>query len=614
MRWALAAGLALSAGAGASAFYIPSLSAATFRAGDAVPLFVNRAFSEHVPLPFAYYDLPFVCRPQTIRRPWLNLGEVLRGDRIASSDYRLVAGRNSTCEVLCTATLAAAASREARQLVEQDYLVEWIVDKLPAATVYTAPGGLSYKPGFRIGSFDAGADRAYLNNHVSLHVLYERHGDGQRIVGVEAYPHSVAGGAAACADLARADKLAVGEGEVRVTYTYSVSWIEEPAVTWRHRWDRYLRTDNAPVHWYAIFNSAIIVLLLSGVLAVILRRMLSGDAELDEEALGEIEETSGWKLLHGDVFRPPELGGLLAPLLGTTVQVMYTAAATVALGTTGVLSPSHRGGLLTTGLVLFMLTGCVAGYYSGHLYRTWGGGNWFKNAAMTAVVAPVAALATELTLNVFLWFRASSAAMPFGTIVLMVVLWLAVELPLTLLGGWVGFRRRPYSEPMRTNPIPRPVPPQPRYLRPVASVLAAGALPFGVVFVELFYVLKSIWQDAFYYQYGFMVITGLLLALAVCETTVVMVWLALNAGQHRWWWRSFVYGASSAAYIFAYSVFFYATRLRAGMPGTAGFVPTLTFFVHTLLITAAYALCTGSMGFFAAYFFVRRIYGTAKLS
>ncbi|KAJ2780404.1 hypothetical protein H4R18_003485 [Coemansia javaensis] len=611
-----AAAAALWAWPAAWAAVFPSLGAAEFKVGDAVPLYVNRAFSEHVPLPFAYYDLPFVCRPQTVQRPWLNIGEVLRGDRIASSEYRLEMGRNSSCQVLCTKTLDAAAGREAKRFAEQDYRVEWLVDGLPSATVYRRAGGKSYEPGFRIGDYDQAADRAFLNNHVDLHVLYERRGAGRRIVGFEAYPRSLAGGAAACAEPERAARLAVGAGRgaQAVTYTYSVRWIEDGGVTWARRWERYLPAGNAPVHWYAIFNAAVIIVLLSAVVAVILMRMLSRDLALDEEALEALEETSGWKLLHGDVFRAPRAGGLLAPLLGTTVQVLYTAIATVALGTAGALSPSHRGGLLTAGIALFMVTGCVAGYYSGHLYRTWGGGNWFKNALMTAVVVPAPAMAAELVLNVFLWYRASSAAMPFSTILLLAVLWAAVELPLTVAGAWVGFRRRPYSEPVRTNAIPRPVPPQPRYLRGAAGVLLAGALPFAVAFVELHFVFRSIWQDAFYYQYGFAVLAGLLLALAVCETTVIMVWLSLNAGQHRWWWRSFAYGASSAVYIFGYSLLFYATRLRGGMPGAAGLVPTLTFFVHSLLIAAAYALCTGSMGFFAAYFFIRRIYSMNKLS
>ncbi|KAJ2162085.1 hypothetical protein GGF46_000960 [Coemansia sp. RSA 552] len=461
---------------------------------------------------------------------------------------------------------------------------------------------------------------AYLNNHFSLHILYQpTQSGGYRIVGFEVYPRSIDNGSGECPDLQNpsAERLLLVAGaERQVTYSYSVRWIEDQ-VAWGHRWDRYLATPDSQVHWYAIFNSAIIILLLSGVVAVILMRMLNRDIYMvgDEEAFrDDIEETSGWKLLHGDVFRAPKFGGLLAPLLGTTVQVMYTFIATIAIGTLGILSPSYRGGLLTTGIVMFMIMGTAAGYYSCHLYRTWGGTNWFKNALMTATLVPLALVAVELTLNMFLWYRSSSAAMPFSTIVLMIALWLLVELPLTLAGGWFGFKRPPYSEPLRTNAIPRAIPPQPRYLHPILGVLLAGALPFSVIFIELFFVLKSIWQDSFYYEYGFTVLVGLILSLTVCETTIIMVWLSLNSGYHRWWWRSFVYGASSAIYIFAYSIFFYVTRLRAGMPGVAGFVPTLTFFVHSLLISAAYALCTGSMGFFAAYFFVRRIYSMVKLS
>ncbi|KAJ2557074.1 hypothetical protein EV175_001573 [Coemansia sp. RSA 1933] len=611
----------------ASGFYIPSMGPRTFSPGERVELNVNRAFSEHVPLPFAYYDLPFVCKPTMVHRPWLNIGEVLRGDRIASSDYELLMGVNSSCKVLCTTQLTEDANVDAGNFVAQDYLVEWIVDKLPGATVryrHGTDGGpkeKTYETGFRIGDYDRTSGRAYLNNHVAMTVLYERSGSGLRVVGFEVRPQSIDNSAGECPTLdssfAESQRLVVGEHKpLTVTYSYSVSWVEEPTVRWSRRWDRYLATQNAQVHWYSIFNSAIIIVLLSGVVAVILMRMLNRDvAVLEEEFRDELEETSGWKLLHGDVFRAPAAGGLLAPLLGTTVQVMYTFMVTIALGILGILSPSYRGGLLTTGIVVFLLMGCAAGYYSGHLYRTWGGSNWFKNALVTATLVPVALLSVELVLNVFLWYRVSSAAMPLSTIVLLFVLWLLVELPLTLLGGWLGFRRPPYSEPVRTNAIPRPIPPQPTVLRPVPSTLLAGALPFAVIFIELFYVLKSIWQDAFYYEYGFAIIVGLILALTVCETTVIMVWLSLNAGHHRWWWRAFAYGASSAVYLFAYSLVFYFTRLRAGMPTVAGgFVPALSFLVHSLLISAAYALCTGSMGFFAAYFFVRRIYRMVKLS
>ncbi|KAJ2724579.1 hypothetical protein GGI07_001832 [Coemansia sp. Benny D115] len=593
----------------------------TFHTGDKVPLYVNRVFSEHVPLPFAYYDLSFVCRPETFDRPWLNIGEVLRGDRIASSEYNLYMGTDKQCQRLCTRELGKTEVKDAKELVQQEYLVEWIADKLPGATVFgrrDKVGGATnkeYQTGFALGTFDQG--EAYLNNHVDMNILYESVDNaGRRIVGFEVYPRSIKSNNLGCDSI---EKLQLDDGLRKVTYTYSVKWIEDNTVSWSHRWDRYLVAQQAQVHWYAIFNSAVITVLLTCVVAAILMRMLNRDitastGRSDEEMRDDLEETSGWKLLHGDVFRAPALGGLLAPLLGTTVQVLYTVVATVALGTLGILSPSYRGGLLTTGIALFLMFGGVCGYYSGHLYRTWGGTNWMRNAVMSAALVPGALMGVELLLNLFLWWRASSAAMPFSTVLLLFVLWLFVQLPLTLLGGWFGFRRQPYSEPARTNAIPRPTPPQPAYLRSLPSVLLAGALPFSVVFIELFFVLKALWQGSFYYEYGFAVLVGLLLSLAVCETTIIMVWLSLNAGHHRWWWRAFVYGASSSVYFFAYSVFFYVTRLRGGMPESAGFVPALTFFTHSLLISAAYALCTGSMGFFAAYFFVRRIYGMVKLS
>ena len=47
----------------------------------------------------------------------------------------------------------------------------------------------------------------------------------------------------------------------------------------------------------------------------------------------------------------------------------------------GMLSPSSRGSLMTTALSLYCLMGCVAGYYSGRLYKTIKGVQW-KRAAL----------------------------------------------------------------------------------------------------------------------------------------------------------------------------------------------------------------------------------------
>ncbi len=45
-----------------------------------------------------YYDLPF-CQPVSPDKESENLGEVLAGDRIESSDYELIMGKNEYCKV-----------------------------------------------------------------------------------------------------------------------------------------------------------------------------------------------------------------------------------------------------------------------------------------------------------------------------------------------------------------------------------------------------------------------------------------------------------------------------------------------------------------------------------
>lgn len=82
------------------------------------------------------------------------------------------------------------------------------------------------------------------------------------------------------------------------------------------------------IHWFSIFNSFMMVIFLTGLVAMILVRTLRNDYakytrdDDDIESLErDINEESGWKLVHGDVFRPPANLSLLAALLGTGVQL-----------------------------------------------------------------------------------------------------------------------------------------------------------------------------------------------------------------------------------------------------------------------------------------------------
>lgn len=110
----------------------------------------------------------------------------------------------------------------------------------------------------------------------------------------------------------------------KITFTYDVIW-QHSNTPWSQRWDAYLKNakDNPIIHWFSIVNSLVVVLLLSGIVAMILLRVLYRDIAKYNELLvdeEEVEET-GWKLLHGDVFRKPVHSTVLAALAGSGVQV-----------------------------------------------------------------------------------------------------------------------------------------------------------------------------------------------------------------------------------------------------------------------------------------------------
>jgi len=44
-------------------------------------------------------------------------------------------------------------------------------------------------------------------------------------------------------------------------------------------------------------------------------------------------------------------------------------------------------------------------------------------------------------LNLLLWMKGSSAAVPFGTLVALLALWFGISVPLTFVGAYFGFKK-----------------------------------------------------------------------------------------------------------------------------------------------------------------------------
>ncbi|KAF6018593.1 TM9SF4 [Bugula neritina] len=568
--------------------------------------------------------------------------EVLRGDRIVLTPYQFRVNRTDQCKILCKGqNLNVDQQKLLYKRIQQDYHVHLLTDNLPVATPYTSRSKKrQYENGYMLGMIIS--DKVYLHNHLEFTVRYHYYENVFRIVGFEVHPKSLANGELLdapntspepCAkemtdenvvplkncrrpENSKSDQFEFYEipkdpkGDIKVDFTYSLYW-EKSDVKWASRWDIYLSMSNAQIHWFSILNSIVVIFFLAGVLAAIIVRTLKRDIanynKLDEEMEEALEE-SGWKLVHGDVFRPPRYHMFLSALLGTGVQLFGLTSLLIGIAMLGMLSPANRGTLMTAGILVYVFMGLIAGFHAGRMYKTLKGLKWKRAALMTSCLYPLLICGCGFLMNFFIWGKKSSGAIPFTTMLAILALWFGISVPLVFLGFFFGYRKHPYDHPVRTNQIPRQVPEQPWYLSPIPAALIAGILPFGAMFIELFFIFSALWQNQFYYLFGFLFIVYVILVIACSQISIVLVYFQLCAEDYHWWWKSFVVSGGSALYLMGYSVFYFFNRLDI-----MGFTPTLLYFVYSFLMALSFWMLTGTIGFYAAYIFIRKIYGAIKI-
>ncbi len=515
----------------------------------------------------------------------LFVGEALDGNHISNSLYKINFRETKAWEKLCETHLQKADVEAFKKAIAAQYYFEFFLDDLPVR-------------GF-IGAPDEGVgknQKFFLFKHLHFSILYNR----DRVIhaNVSADIHQV---------------QVLENDAVTVEFSYSVEWTEsnvayEKRMTLFH--DSFFEQD-LEIHWLSILNSLVLVLLLTGFVVLILRRVLHSDfdryARKAENPEDEVDD-SGWKLVHGDVFRLPPLVTLLSAFCGAGVHLILLGATCIVMAICGYFPFGDKGAAYATIIILFACTSFFGGLVSAGMHRHLRGTAWHWNVVLNSFVFSGPFLAISLLINIISASYRVTNALSLEMMATMFLIWLLVVVPLTILGGVAG--RRLVSElnpPVRISNFVRSIPGIPLYKGQIVQFVVAGFLPFSAIYIELYYVYLSVWGRNYYTLYGILLLVSIILLCVTSCMTIAMLYFQLSQEDHEWWWRSFFNGGATGLFVYLYSCYYFFLHSQM-----SGFLQTAVYFIYMLLASYAFFLVLGTTGFISSYIFVSSIYSNIK--
>eukprot|EP01114_Cavostelium_apophysatum_P019508 TRINITY_DN630_c0_g1_i1.p1 TRINITY_DN630_c0_g1~~TRINITY_DN630_c0_g1_i1.p1 ORF type:complete len:594 (-),score=172.03 TRINITY_DN630_c0_g1_i1:78-1859(-) len=553
--------------------------------GEEVVLYVNKvgpyANSQET---YMYYNLPF-CKPEegNIEGKMEGLGEALQGYELRKSGIPIKFKENVEKTVVCESILTEEEADMFRTAVKHQYWYQMFLDNLPVWGMV----------GAGVESKDE-KDKLYLFTSKKFIITY----NANRIIEVNMTYNE--------------DPVQIEAGK-SIPFTYSVEWVPTTQ-HFKGRFEKYKDYNffEHQIHWFSIFNSAMMVIFLTGLVSMILMRTLrkdyarySRDDDLDGDDVGD---ESGWKQVHGDVFRPPAHLILFSALVGTGHQLAVLVLAVVAFSFVGTTYMS-RGTTTSAFIVCYALTSFVAGYGGGGYYARNDGKQWIKCMLLTATLFPGICATIAFFLNFIAVGYGTLSAIPVGTMIAVVTIWAFIAFPLTLFGTIVGRNWNGTAEnPCRVFPVPRQIPEKVWYLNPIVHVMLGGILPFGSIFIETYFIFTSFWHYKIYYVYGFALLVYIILIIVSICVTIVSTYFLLNSEDYRWQWTSFLSSASTAVYVFLYAVYFFFKKTKMW-----GFLQTSFYFGYNFMFCLGLGILCGAIGFIGTSIFVKKIYQNVKI-
>merc|ERR1711871_1754585 len=425
-------------------------SAHTYHSGEAVKLWANKVGPYHNPQEtYLYHSLPY-CRPYVHERKSRSLGDALEGNTLINTGIKINFRNNTELTHMCTVKLNSETAASFQFAISHHYWYQMYIDELPVWAMVGEEQGELREEALdnplkvaHLPKLKPGESKHLVYTHMKLSIGY----NGNRIVEVNM----------------TSEEPKVVLPDTGILFSYSVDWVEVD-MSFDARWQRYLDYNffEHQIHWFSIFNSFMMVIFLVGLVALILLRTLRQDyASMFKDGESEYEDLdrdladeTGWKKIHGDVFRQPNGFVALCVMVGVGQQILFLTFACVTAALVATMY-AGRGAMINLIVLFYAIGSMVAGYKSGSMYAEGKGESWKLVMMLTMFAFPAFLFGVSLVLNAVALSYSAVMAIHLPQILTIVGIWLVTSLPLTILGtilgrNWGGSS----SPPCRVSPIP----------------------------------------------------------------------------------------------------------------------------------------------------------------
>ena len=544
----------------------------------------------------------------------------MSGTRARYTNFKIKINHNQTCEISCQKN-EGFNLKEVNKLkwyIDHNYTMWFYLDHLPAGMKYVLKNGNSYTFYIGVPIGIVREDEYFLNNHLTFEIELHPQNSKYEIVSLNVFPSSInTKSLKDCLDYNENKEqlnyrfdyssALLLEENVPITFTYDVIY-KYSNETLKTRWDRYFRKGKV-YHWMGMIFSNVIIFILTFIVFCILTRNINKDIELYNSRVinDEIIDEYGWKQVCNDVFRAPKNLIVLSACVGTGAELLVMLIISLFISVLGFFYPENRGNLLNYMIIIFCFLGIVNGYVSNFVYKNNGGKNWIKNTLISCILFPGVSIVILFFVRMLFSFEDSTIGLKLSEILLLIILWICISSPLTLLGSFLAINKKKIKFPCKINVLPTYIPKKPWFLKIKYVSFIAGLIPFGTIFIEFLYLLAYVWKYQVTYLASFLIFSIFFSVIITSEISIIFVYLNLCKGDYNWWWKSFFISASPGLYILGYSCY-YLFHLNI-----TRFSAILVYFVIMGEITMVACLICGSCGVLLTWAFLIMIYSKIKI-